>query len=144
MLIEGCNFSHLARSGCDRYGAPGDYQTNLQGKVQIESGWTACQRGWQLPEGMRDLQSGFSTSPVPNSEGPGNTHQDRAPLKIRATRRREWESMNTGWKLGSCCPFLTALRLHRKEETDQPLLLNHKVLVVSRANCEQITFFDIR
>jgi putative transposase len=47
------------------------YQTGLRGTVEIESEWTARQRGWQLPEWMRDLQSGFSTYPVPKSEGPG-------------------------------------------------------------------------
>ena len=41
------------------------YQTGLRGTVEIESEWTARQRGWQLPEWMR------STSPVPKSEGPG-------------------------------------------------------------------------
>jgi len=40
------------------------YQTGVCGTVEIESAWTARQRGWQLPEWMR------STSPVPKSEGP--------------------------------------------------------------------------
>jgi putative transposase len=35
-----------------------------------ESEWTACERGWQLPEWMRYRQID-SPSPVPNSEGPG-------------------------------------------------------------------------
>jgi len=47
------------------------YQTGQQGTMEIESEWTARLRGWQLPEWMRDLQPGISTSPVPNSEGPG-------------------------------------------------------------------------
>jgi putative transposase len=47
------------------------YQTGMRGTVEIESEWTARERGWQLPEWMRDLQSGFSTSPVPKGEGPG-------------------------------------------------------------------------
>jgi putative transposase len=47
------------------------YRTGLVGTVEIESEWTARERGWQLPEWMRDLQSGFSRSPVPKSEGPG-------------------------------------------------------------------------
>jgi putative transposase len=47
------------------------YQTGLRGTVEIESQWTAHERGWQLPEWMRDLQPGISTSPVPKSEGPG-------------------------------------------------------------------------
>jgi putative transposase len=47
------------------------YQTGLRGTVEIESEWTAHERGWQLPEWMHDLQPGVSTSPVPKSEGPG-------------------------------------------------------------------------
>jgi len=45
------------------------YQTGQQGTVEIESEWTARLRGWQLPEWMRDLRTGVSTSPVPKSEG---------------------------------------------------------------------------
>ena len=47
------------------------YQTGLPGTVEIESAWTARLRGWQLPDWMRNLQPGFSTSPVPKGEGPG-------------------------------------------------------------------------
>jgi putative transposase len=47
------------------------YQTGMRGTVEIESDWTAGQRGWQLPEWMRELNTRFSTSPVPKSEGPG-------------------------------------------------------------------------
>jgi putative transposase len=47
------------------------YQTGLRGTVEIESEWTARQRGWQLPEWMRNLQSGFSASPV---DGPSLTN----------------------------------------------------------------------
>jgi hypothetical protein len=46
-------------------------QTGVRGAMEIESQWTARQRGWQLPEWMRDLHSGLSTTPVPKSEGPG-------------------------------------------------------------------------
>jgi putative transposase len=46
------------------------YQTGLRGTVEIESEWTACERGWQLPEWMRDPLPA-PTSPVPKSEGPG-------------------------------------------------------------------------
>ena len=46
------------------------YQTGMRGTVEIESEWTARQRGLQLPEWMRDLRPG-STSPVPKGEGPG-------------------------------------------------------------------------
>jgi putative transposase len=46
------------------------YQTGMRGVVEIESEWTAGQRGWQLPEGARYRQFG-SSSPVPKSEGPG-------------------------------------------------------------------------
>jgi putative transposase len=47
------------------------YQTGVRGTVEIESEWTACERGWQLPEWMRIRCSGASASPVPKSEGPG-------------------------------------------------------------------------
>ena len=47
------------------------YQTGARGTVEIESQWTACERGWQLPEWMRDLRTSSSISPVPESEGPG-------------------------------------------------------------------------
>jgi putative transposase len=46
------------------------YQTGMRGTVEIESEWTARERGWQVPEWMRYRQSG-SSSPVPKSEGPG-------------------------------------------------------------------------
>jgi hypothetical protein len=46
------------------------YQTGMPGTVEIESEWTARERGWQLPEWMRTRQPD-STSPVPKSEGPG-------------------------------------------------------------------------
>jgi putative transposase len=46
------------------------YQTGMQGTVEIESEWTARERGWQLPEWMRYRQFD-SSSPVPKCEGPG-------------------------------------------------------------------------
>jgi putative transposase len=46
------------------------YQTGMHGTVEIESEWTARERGWQLPEWMRYGQSD-SSSPVRNNEGPG-------------------------------------------------------------------------
>jgi putative transposase len=46
------------------------YQTAVCGAVEIESEWTARQRGWKLPVWMRYQQLGAS-SPVPNCEGPG-------------------------------------------------------------------------
>jgi putative transposase len=46
------------------------YQTGMHGTVEIESEWTAGERGWQLPAWMRDRQLG-SPSPVPKGEGPG-------------------------------------------------------------------------
>ena len=54
------------------------YQTGFHGTVEIESEWTARERGWKLPEWMRDLEARSSTSPVPKSEGPGapSTGQD--------------------------------------------------------------------
>jgi hypothetical protein len=52
------------------------YQTGVPGAmklvpVEIESEGTARERGWQLPEWMRNRRSDSSTSPVPKSEGPG-------------------------------------------------------------------------
>jgi putative transposase len=58
------------------------YQTGMRGTVEIESEWTARQRGWQLPEWMGDRRPVSSTSPVPSGrrkpaspvpkgEGPG-------------------------------------------------------------------------
>ena len=47
------------------------YQTGMRGAVEIESEWTAHERGWQLPEWMRVAEPGSSTSPVPKCEGPG-------------------------------------------------------------------------
>ena len=47
------------------------YQTGVRGTVEIESEWTARERGWQLPEWMRVQGPDSSLSPVPKSEGPG-------------------------------------------------------------------------
>ena len=47
------------------------YVTGERGAVEIESYWTARERGWQLPEWMRGGQTVSSTSPVPKCEGPG-------------------------------------------------------------------------
>jgi putative transposase len=47
------------------------YQTGARGTVEIESEWTARERGSQLPEWMRNRRSDSSTSPVPKCEGPG-------------------------------------------------------------------------
>jgi putative transposase len=47
------------------------YQTGIRGIVEIESEWTARQRGWQLPAWMRDHRLCSSTSPLPKGEGPG-------------------------------------------------------------------------
>ena len=44
------------------------YQTGMRGTVEIESDWTARQRGWQLPDWMRDPLAVSSTSPVPSTE----------------------------------------------------------------------------
>ena len=46
------------------------YATGMRGTVEIESEWTARERGWQLPEWMR-FRHVDSSSPVPESEGPG-------------------------------------------------------------------------
>ena len=47
------------------------YQTGLHGSVEIESEWTASERGWQLPDWMRNQRPVSSASPVPNCKGPG-------------------------------------------------------------------------
>jgi putative transposase len=46
------------------------YQTGLHGTVEIESDWTAGQRGWQLPDWML-LKHPDCSSPVSKSERPG-------------------------------------------------------------------------
>ena len=46
------------------------YLTGVRGTVEIESVWTARERGWQLPAWMRYRQVG-SSAPVPKGEGPG-------------------------------------------------------------------------
>jgi putative transposase len=46
------------------------YQTGRRGTVEIESEWTARERGWQLPQWMRNRRPD-PTSPVPKCEGPG-------------------------------------------------------------------------
>ena len=82
------------------------YQTGVRGTVEIESDWMARQRGWELPEWMRDPRAVSSTSPapstgrnsaspVPKGEGPGHPRVDEnplprldeIPLEIRASRR---------------------------------------------------------
>jgi len=47
------------------------YQTGMPGTVEIESEWTARQRGWKLPDWMRNRPLVSATSPVPKGEGPG-------------------------------------------------------------------------
>jgi putative transposase len=60
----------VARAEDWRWSSFRHYQTGTRGTVEIESEWTARERGWQLPEWMRARQSD-SASPVPKSEGPG-------------------------------------------------------------------------
>lgn len=47
------------------------YQTGMRGTVEIESEWTARQRGGQLPAWTLDRGPASSSSPVPKREGPG-------------------------------------------------------------------------
>jgi hypothetical protein len=62
-------------------------QTGVRGTVEIESEWTARQRGWQLPEWMRYKLG--SSSPVPKSEGDrGHPQRVRIPTDIEASHRR--------------------------------------------------------
>ncbi|MGD1065027.1 MAG: hypothetical protein ABR860_17370, partial [Terracidiphilus sp.] len=57
------------------------YQTCVRGIVEIESDWTARERGWQLPEWMRDVPvtppvdfGGTKVSfPGPQKRGTGGT-----------------------------------------------------------------------
>jgi putative transposase len=46
------------------------YQSGMRGTVEIESEWTARNRGLRLPEWMGCRESS-SSSPVPKGEGPG-------------------------------------------------------------------------
>ena len=47
------------------------YQTGIHGTVEIESQWTARERGWRLPEWMRQLRPASSIFPLPECEDPG-------------------------------------------------------------------------
>jgi putative transposase len=47
------------------------YATGCLRTVEIESEWTARQRGWQSPKWMQVGRPEPSTSPVPKCEGPG-------------------------------------------------------------------------
>ncbi len=47
------------------------YQSGVRGTVEVESDWTAAQRGWQLPRWMQSRPPASPTSPVPKCEGPG-------------------------------------------------------------------------
>ena len=46
-------------------------QTGVRGTVEIESEWTARERGWKLPEWLLNRRLVVSTSPVPKCKGPG-------------------------------------------------------------------------
>ena len=48
------------------------YQTGMRGTVEIESEWTARERGWQLPEWMREQAARFPF-PGPQRRGTGGT-----------------------------------------------------------------------
>jgi putative transposase len=49
------------------------YQTGIGGTVEVESDWTARQRGWQLPEWMRDPPGCLLDLPGPQRRGTGGT-----------------------------------------------------------------------
>ena len=49
------------------------YQTGTHGTVEIESEWTARERGWQLPEWMRDLGAESHSIPGPQELGTRGT-----------------------------------------------------------------------
>jgi len=74
------------------------YQTGARGTVEIESDWTARERGWELPEWMRSTGADSSSSPVasgerksaspvPKSEGPGHPRLNEIRVEIRALGR---------------------------------------------------------
>ena len=75
-LVEKLRYMHrnpvrrglIARPEEWKWSSFNHYQSGVRGTVEIESEWTARQRGWRLPEWMRDHQS---TYPVPKGEGPG-------------------------------------------------------------------------
>jgi hypothetical protein len=57
------------------------YQSSLRGTIEIESEWTARERGWQLTEWVRNRQSEVSTSPVP--KGGDRAHPQLDPDQWR-------------------------------------------------------------
>ena len=67
------------------------YQTGMHGTVEIESEWTARERGWQLPEWMRDrqLDSPLPRSPKARDRGhpqrKTTSHEIGAPSELRMT-----------------------------------------------------------
>ena len=48
------------------------YQTGTRGTVEIESDWTAAQRGWQLPDWMRNRKPTPADSPIQFPSPPTN------------------------------------------------------------------------
>ena len=58
----------VAKPGDWRWSSYAHYLSGIEGTVEIESEWTARERGWQLPEWMRCRQLDRS-SPVPKGEG---------------------------------------------------------------------------
>ncbi len=56
------------------------YQTGVRGAVEIESEWTARERGWQLPEWMRARGPGSHDSQFPKDEGTVAPSTDVEPI----------------------------------------------------------------
>jgi putative transposase len=59
------------------------YQTGLHGTVEIESEWTARERGGQLPVWMRDYERDFRKSPVPKARDRGRLQLNGMTLEDR-------------------------------------------------------------
>jgi hypothetical protein len=49
------------------------YQTGMRGTVEVESEGTALERGWKLPEWMRNRRSEAYEFPGPQKRGTGGT-----------------------------------------------------------------------
>jgi len=63
------------------------YQTGIRGTVEIESEWTARERGWKLPDWMRDLRPSPPHPRSPNARDRGHPQMKAYSYEIGATRR---------------------------------------------------------
>jgi putative transposase len=78
------------------------YQTGIRGTVEIESNWTAAQRGWQLPEWLRNRNPASPNSPVPfpppttNEPENESTNESKIEGENEGTYEGENERTNEG------------------------------------------------